>query len=146
MQFNLNVCSFCRQRPPGKLATGYWSWFNADGSRVCWKLVYCPECAREHLFGSSSVLQTAAQTQDLSACVSCHSEVQDAMDPVWLTLYLPGKERTDIGLPLDAACAARLRIPLTTHGQKLRDRQPGSNRGAPAVDAWAAIGIEPRVA
>lgn len=139
-------CSFCSRTAPPKLATAYWSWFKADGERVCWKLAYCLEHAREHLFGSSSVLLTAASTRELSDCVSCGGSLIDDQDPVWLTLYLPGKERADVGFPLDAACAARIRIPLTTYGVKQPDRQPGSNRGAAAVDPWAEMGIEPRVA
>jgi hypothetical protein len=141
-----NVCSFCDRPKTGKLANAYWSWYLADGERVCWRLLYCPEHAAEHLFGSSSVLRMSAETSETFACLSCGGDVSQDSDPVWLTLFLPGKERMDFALQLDGACAARMRIPLTTTGRKQASRPQGSGGGAPRDDPWAAMGIAPRMA
>src|ERR1044072_6825578 len=117
------TCSVCRQRKPDKLATAYWAWFNADGERSAWKLRYCLGCAD----GSLSTLlgrSLGSETRDsMFACVSCGASAETDSDPIYITLYLPSKEPMEIALQLDGACAAKLRIPITTKGERLPDRR-----------------------
>jgi hypothetical protein len=136
-------CSMCRQRRPGKLASAYWAWFKADGSRACWKVRYCPECAVSSLSKLWEQLRSMDGMSDVFACVSCGSNAATDSDPLYVTLYLPGKEPQEIALQLDAACAARLRIPITESGELQPDRG-GLVRGpSPATTAWDALGLEP---
>jgi hypothetical protein len=136
-------CSNCRQRKPGKLATAYWAWFLADGERSAWKLRYCPACAEDALLKLLNQVRGMDGTSDVSACVSCGTNAAEDSDPIYLTLYLPGKEPTEYALQLDGACAARLRIPVTTHGERLPDRG-GLVRGpSPSTSAWDALGLSP---
>ncbi len=137
-------CSSCRQRKPGKLATAYWAWFLADGERSAWKLRYCPGCAQEHLLTLLTALREMGEISDVFACISCGSSAQTDSDPMYLTLYLPGKEPQEYALQLDGACAARLRTPITTHGERLADRG-GLVRGpSPSISAWDALGLDPQ--
>ena len=136
-------CSVCRQRKPGKLASAYWAWFNADGDRTAWKQRLCPGCAQESLGTLFQTLRASDGTSDVFACVSCGTDASQDSDPCYLTLYLPGKEPMEYALQLDAACAAKLRIPITTHAERLPDR--GGLVGGPprATAAWDALGLAP---
>jgi hypothetical protein len=136
-------CSSCRQRKPGKLATAYWAWFLADGERSAWKVRYCPACAQESLLALLTSLRELGESQDVFACISCGASASADSDPIYLTLYLPGKEPMEYALQLDSACAAKLRIPVTTHGERLADRG-GLVRGpSPSASAWDALGLSP---
>jgi hypothetical protein len=136
-------CSICRRRMPGKLASAYWAWFDAEGNRSAWKLRYCPGCAVESLQKLLSTLHSADQSEDVFACVSCGANAETDSDPIYLTLYLPGKEPTEWALQLDGACAAKLRIPITTQGERLADRG-GLVRGpSPSTSVWDAMGLAP---
>jgi|SRR4051794_19261911 hypothetical protein len=136
-------CSVCRGRKPGKLASAYWAWFLADGSRSAWKVRYCQGCAQQHLAQLFQTLRASDGTSDVFACLSCGTDASQDSDPIYLTLYLPGKEPEEIALQLDGACAAKLRIPITTHGERLPDRG-GIVRGpSPSTSAWDALGLSP---
>lgn len=136
-------CSACRQRKPGKLASAYWAWFNADGERSAWKARYCPACANDVFSKLFETLRAADGTSDVFACLSCGASAQEDSDPIYLTLYLPGKEPTEYALQLDSACAAKLRIPITTQAERLPDRG-GIVRGpSHTVSAWDALGLAP---
>jgi hypothetical protein len=135
-------CSMCRQRKPGKLASAYWAWFLGDGSRSAWKLRYCPGCAAENLAALLKELHAMGETSSVFACVSCGTDASQDSDPVYLTLYLPGRDPMEYALQLDGACAARLRIPITTHGERLPDR--GGLVGGPppsSTTVWDELGI-----
>lgn len=137
-------CSLCGMRRPGKLASAYWAWFNADGARSAWKLRYCLECAPE---GLAIVLQSQSHLDSDSTvfdCLSCGTNATDDSDPVYLTLYLPGKEPTEYAVQLCGACAAKLRIPITENGERLPDRGGVVRGPSPSITAWDALGIEPR--
>jgi hypothetical protein len=138
-------CSVCRQRKPGKLATAYWAWFNADGGRSAWKVRYCPVCAVESLQTLLLQLRETDGTSSVFACVSCGMDASEDSDPIYLTLYLPGKEPTEYALQLDSACAARLRIQITNGSERLPDRG-GLVRGpSSSTSAWDALGLSPVV-
>lgn len=136
-------CSVCKLRKPGKLATAYWAWFLADQSRSAWKLRYCPACAQDVLLALLTKLNGLGDSSDPLDCVSCGGKVQDDADPIYLTLFLPGKEPQEYAAQLDAACAAKMRIPITTQGERLADRG-GLVRGpSPSNSAWDALGLSP---
>jgi len=137
-------CSMCRHKRLGeKLSSAYWAWFKADGERIAWKLRYCLACAQDQLPVLSRAFSAAESSEDVSACLACGSETSEDLDPIYCTLYLPGKEPMEFELVLDSACAARLRIPITDNGERLPDRQ-GSMRGpSSSVTAWDALGLSP---
>jgi hypothetical protein len=137
-------CSMCGMRRPGKLASAYWAWFLADGSRSAWKVRYCPACAREHLHELlTRLFQQGADATEVFACVSCGLNASEDSDPIYLTLYLPGREPEEIALQLDSACAAKLRIPITSSGTRLEDRGGVVRGPSPSTSAWDAIGLSP---
>jgi hypothetical protein len=136
-------CSVCRQRKPGKLATAYWAWFLADGERSAWKLRYCPADAQESLLALLTKLRELGESEEVFACVSCGANAAEDSDPIYLTLYLPGREPMEFALQLDSACAAKLRVPITKSGERLADRG-GLVRGpSPSTSVWDALGLAP---
>lgn len=136
-------CSVCRQRRPGKLASAYWAWFDAAGERRAWKLRYCAACAVESLQLLLQNLRQMGDSSEVFACVSCGTDASHDSDPMYLTLYLPGKEPEELALQLDGACAAKLRIPITEHGERLEDRGGVVRGPSPSTTAWDALGLAP---
>ena len=136
-------CSVCRQRKPGKLATAYWAWFLADGERSAWKVRYCPGCALDALSTLFKKLREMDGTLPVFACVLCGQDASTSSDPIYLTLYLPGKEPTEYALQLDAVCAVTLRIPIGEVGERLADRGGVVRGPSPSTSAWDALGLEP---
>jgi hypothetical protein len=137
-------CSFGRHKRPGeKLATAYWAWYREDGERVSWKLRYCLECARKHLPLVGDAFRAAESAEDVSACLSCGADASKDLDPIYCTLYLPGKEQMEAELVLDGACAAKLRIPISDVGERMPDRGGGVRGPSPAITAWDVLGLEP---
>jgi hypothetical protein len=70
------------------------------------------------------------------------------MDPVYLTVFVPGTGPLRLEMPTDGACAVKLRILAQTGSQEL-DGQGGASVGqgpGPQTpnDPWAALGIQPR--
>lgn len=133
----------CGGRKPGKLASAYWAWFLADGERSAWHLRYCLACAEQHL---GILFQTSLLNGENStafACVSCGADATEDSDPVYCTLYLPQKEPMEYALQLDSACAAKLRIPITTKGKRLPDRGGVVRGPSPSTSAWDALGLAP---
>ncbi len=136
-------CSACRQRRPGKLATAYWAWFDANGDRVAWKQRFCANCAQDHLQSLLLTLSSADSSSDVFACVSCGASAATDSDPVYLTLYVPGKEPTEVAIQLDAACAVAIRTRAMAGAERLADRG-GLVRGpSPSTSAWDALGLAP---
>lgn len=138
-------CSVCKTRRPGKLAAAYWAWFNADLSRSAWKLRYCLGCAPEHLATLFNASQLQTENSNVFSCISCGADASQDSDPIYCTLYLPKKEPMEYALQLDAACAAKLRIPITNNGERLTDRG-AEVRGpstANSTTAWDALGLAP---
>lgn len=136
-------CSVCRQRKPGKLATAYWAWFLADGSRSAWKVRYCPDCAADALSKLFNKLRQMDGKSGVFDCVSCGRDSTGSSDPIYVTLYLPGKEPMEVALQLDAACAALLRIPIGEVGERLPDRGGVVRGPSPSITAWDALGLAP---
>ena len=142
-QVSVYPCSVCGVRRPGKLASAYWAWFKADGSRSAWKMRYCPADAVDNLQQLLSNLRDMGENEEVFACVSCGASAAEDSDPIYLTLYLPGKEPMEYALQLDSACAAKLRIPITERGTKLEDRGGVVRGPSPSTSAWDALGLSP---
>lgn len=136
-------CSVCKQRKPGKLASAYWAWFLADGERSAWKVRYCPADAQAALLALLNAMRELGESSNVFACVSCGADSSEDSDPIYLTLYLPGKEPQEYALQLDAACAARLRIPIVEFGERLPDRGGVVRGPSPSTRAWDALGLSP---
>lgn len=134
-------CSICRQRKPGKLASAYWAWFLPDGERNAWKLRYCPGCAADDLLTLLLALRGSDGTQEVFACLLCGASAATDSDPMYLTLYLPGKEPTEYALQLDTACASKLRAPITSSGTRLADRGSLVRGPSPSTTAWDELGL-----
>jgi hypothetical protein len=136
-------CSECRQRRPGKLASAYWAWFKPEGDRTAYKCRYCQTCAVESLRPLLLSLQAQDGNENVFACVSCGADASTDSDPMYLTLYLPGKEPMEYALQLDSACAAKLRSGVQRIGDPLADRG-GLVRGpSTSISAWDAMGLSP---
>lgn len=135
-------CSLCRHKRLGeKLSSAYWAWFRADGERVAWKMRYCLACAQTQLPVLSRAFSVAEDIQEVTSCLSCGADASEDLDPIYCTLYLPGREPMEFELVLDSACAGKLRIPITDNGERLPDRG-GSMRGpSSSVTAWDALGL-----
>lgn len=136
-------CSLCHGRVLGKIAVGYWAWFLVDGSRSAWKVRYCVECAQKNLSWLFKTSPAALTNTSLFACISCGASCEEDSDPCWLTLYVPGQEPREWELQLDAACAAKLRIPVTSSGEKLLDRTAQMRGPSSLTSAWDALGLAP---
>jgi hypothetical protein len=128
-----------------KLASAYWAWFNADGERTAWRMKYCPACVHEVFKPLLTDSPAQENESDIFACLLCGTSAENDSDPVFCTLYLPGQPEMEYSFPLDGACAASLRGPITTHGTRLPNRD-GSTVNRSTVDPWAAIGILPNQA
>lgn len=138
-QLSVYPCSVCRQRKPGKLASAYWAWFQPDGGRSAWKMRYCPVCAAEHLTVLLAVSPSTETDSSIFACISCGTDAHEDSDPIYCTLYLPGKEPMEYALQLDGACAAKLRIPITSQGERMPDRGGVVRGPSPSMSAWDTI-------
>jgi hypothetical protein len=136
-------CSMCGGRKPGKLASAYWAWFKADGERVAWRVRYCLGCAGEHLSILLSSSQLTSENSSVFACVSCGADASADSDPMYCTLYLPKKEPMEYALQLDGACAAKLRVPISTKGERLPDRGGVVRGPSPDTSAWDRLGLAP---
>jgi len=132
-------CSVCRMRRPGKLATAYWAWFNADGNRSAYKLRYCQPCAVEVLVPTLKTFLTAVESDSVFACVGCGADASQDSDPIYLTLYLPGKEPEELALQFDSACAAKTRIPIVDKGEALPDRGGVVRGPSPSLSDWDIV-------
>ena len=136
-------CSLCRQRKPGKLASLYWAWFNADGGRSAWKQRLCARCAPERLQSLLLTLSSADSTSDVFACVACGASAADDSDPVYLTLYVPGRDPQELALQLDGACAVAIRSQAMEGAERLEDRGGVVRGPSTGTSAWDALGLAP---
>lgn len=136
-------CSVCKRRIPGKLASAYWAWFNSDGGRSAWLMRYCPGCAQTDLQALLQSLLGAGDSSNVFACCVCGASAEQDSDPMYLTLYLPKRDPMEFAVQLDAACAVKLRSPITQSGSRLPDRGGVVRGPSPATSAWDALGLAP---
>lgn len=135
---SIRPCSMCRRRVPGKLCSAYWAWFTADGERVAWKQKLCQACLLSHF---QVILRSASSaSMDGLMCPGCGGTSETDLDPVFLILYLPKSDPREFELNTDAACAAKIRVSIVDHGDRLENRELES-RGpsTPSNDPWAEL-------
>ena len=130
-------CSGCGQKSRGRLASLYSAWFLADGSRTAWKQRLCAPCVKSRL---GELLASAQQESGLvTACPACGSDASTSLDPIYLTLYLPKQEPREFALTTDASCAARLRLSLQDHADRLQNRPSYDVGHRQDDDDWAGV-------
>jgi hypothetical protein len=131
-------CSRHRSRTPGRLASFYWAWFLADGTRVAYKERICLECTKGEL---ALLLANSTHPSDaVSQCPACGIDSADNQDAIFLTLYAPKLEPKEFQLPTCAPCAVTIRVRIQENADKLPDR--GADIGGPQppnTDAWTGF-------
>jgi hypothetical protein len=118
------------------MASAYWAWFNADGGRSAWKQRFCASCAVDGLRSLLSTLIQEGSDSNVFACISCGADASQDSAPVYLTLYVPGRDPQEYALQLDAPCAANIRVKAMEGAERLADRG-GLVRGpSPSDSVW----------
>src|ERR1700752_40360 len=100
------------------MLSAYWARFLADGTRLAVKQRLCAPC----YFQVISKYTAAAQV-DPDACPGCGSAPLDTPDPVFGTLYAPGREPIEVVMLFDTACAAKAWLSFEDGAQVLPNRQ-----------------------
>jgi hypothetical protein len=139
---SLFPCSSCGQRLPGKLSSATWAWFRSDGERVAYRQRLCLTCV------ATNVAPLEVETREWSLnCPACHIDASDDLDPVYLTLFVPGTGRIALELPMCPRCAVEVRNRAQQGGERLESREFGGQDPGPQTNTesgWAALGIQPR--
>lgn len=130
------TCSIHRARDARKYASVYMAWFRADGVRTAYKSRMCLPGFKELL--GECLAHVRDDTSDVTACPACGSDASPDLDPIYLTVYAPGQERSDFGLTTCAACAAMLRSRLQNGAEKLEER-PEFHRTPDDSDGWGEV-------
>jgi hypothetical protein len=116
------------------MATFYWAWFWPSGDRRAYKQLVDPICA----MGIIKRVNDAIAQDD--HCIRCHERINGSPEVVvWATIYIPFRERLDVGLPYDAACFEKEADLYSKGGQRLLDRAPAvllQEGGPPPGAAW----------
>lgn len=137
----LYSCAGCGVRPREKLAQLYWAWFREDGVRTAWKQRLCVDCTSSRV--GSILAHSQGESSDLTMCPSCGADASSDLDPIYLTIYVPRRERRDFSLRMCAACAAVTRAAAQQNADKLVDRQSSSAETSP-TSAWDRLGLSPQ--
>jgi len=136
-------CSACRTKRPGKLANLYWAWFLADGARSGWKQRLCAYCAPIKIGELLRTVRAGSMADSPFACLACGIDASGDSDPVYLTLYVPGRDPEELAFQLDSACAVKIRAQAQEGAERLPDRG-GLVRGpSPTTTVWDALGLSP---
>lgn len=142
---SLFPCHGCQEKVPEKLATLYWAWVRADGSRVCYRQKLCVSCV------STRVLPFwVSVLADMFHCPSCHTPSEDDVDPIYVTLYAPGMPEDKQDWATCGVCAVAIRNAALERSTLMPDRNTGVEGPShgPSTDArvapWAAIGLYSR--
>lgn len=144
-RMSLFPCSFCGQRAVGKMSSATWAWWRADQQRVAYRQRLCLTCFVQNVAG----LEQATRDEPFH-CPACHTDPSDDMDPVYLTVFIPGVGPLRLEMATCGACAVEIRNRAQQGAVQLDDREPqfgGQGTGpqnSNTPSAWAALGIEPR--
>lgn len=141
---SLTPCSYCRQRPPEKLAQVTWAWNPRPHERLAYRQTLCLNCFCGHVLALDKLFEPEGRL----CCPACGIDTEHAMDPVYVTAYVPGTGKMTYEFALCGACAVEVRVRAQTNAELLPDRLPES-RGlatgnSPGVSAWDRLGIRPR--
>jgi len=141
----LKPCSYCGSQLPGKHSNATWAWNRADGERVAYRQRLCVQCYLTNV----APLETATRDDPLN-CPLCHTAAGEAMDPVYLTIFIPSYGPLRLEMGTDGACAVEVRNRALQGALRLENREPsfgGQGTGPqtdPALAVWASLGIQPR--
>lgn len=142
---SLYPCSFCGRKSTEKMSNATWAWWTADQQRVAWRQRLCIECFVTNVAGLEQ-----STRDDPFNCPACHTDQSDDLDPVYLTVFLPGVGPLRLEMATDPKCAVEIRNRALQGAHKLEDREtqfggqdPGP-RTSNTPSAWAALGIAPR--
>lgn len=136
-------CGRCEQQVPGKRASLYWAWVNADGRRRAYKQMVCPTCVIE-AFAALIV----RSEEPVLICPDCGIGTADDYDAVYLTYCLPGMPKAQSEMPLCGSCAVKVRTEALKGATALPDREAGVGGLGPQptdpVPDWGALGLRLR--
>jgi|GEM_PF-3534967 len=142
----LTPCSFCGEHRAGeKLSNATWAWWRADNERVAWRQRLCVGC---YVTNVSPLEQGCAE--EPYDCPVCHTAPGEAVDPTYLTIFIPGWGRRRLEMATCGPCAVEVRNRAQVGSRKLDDRRlqsEGQDPGPqtdPSLAAWQALGILPR--
>jgi hypothetical protein len=142
---SLLKCSFCRQRPMGRPASGYFALFPEAQRRLAYKVKAGPECMDEF----AGVLRAFRidlpyQEDDDTLCRNCALPVSSTYGQVaYLTLYLPKQDSRLFEAILCDGCFAKLQSDLVSWGEVLPNRNVDGSIARASVPAWEALGLQP---
>lgn len=140
-------CSGCSQRPESKFANVTWAWRNADGARRAYRQRLCVACFVQHVLAIHKDMPADARL----TCPGCGIDTDDDYDAIYVTAFLPGSGKETYEYPTCGACAARIRIWVTEHGQLLEEIESRGQEQAPSTptpwqEVLRGLGIQPREA
>lgn len=133
-------CHLCQHRKPGKLASLYWAWYTTENVRVAWRQLLCSGCFTEAFL--TTLRKVGENGEDEVICPVCGTDPGDDLDPLFVVLYLPKQAEREYELNTCSVDAAKLRLQVVDHGERLTDRS-GSGRGPtpPADNQWSDLGL-----
>jgi hypothetical protein len=141
---SLIPCDFCHKRVAEKLAQTTTAWYTADGHRTAWRQRLCTQCYCTNVLPLDKPIDF-----DQLTCPACGISTEHDMDPVYVTVYVPGAGKQQFEWPTCPSCAVTVRARAQEGATKLEDRQPveGPSAGPSTVTTresyWTGIGILP---
>lgn len=121
---SLKPCSVHGTKVGGKLAVMYAAWFNGTGERVCYKLRLCAHCYTQ-LMGSL-VAHPLAESSQLVVCPTCGTDSSTDLDGLYLTLYVPKRDATELALTTCSSCAVSWHASFAENGELQPNRFAGN--------------------
>lgn len=118
-------CTSCKERYPGKATSVYSAWRNGDGmQRQVAKL--CERCVHDSI---APYVKRAIERGNATGCDQCGSTGPDDYDMVYLTVYLPKREREDFLLTFCSEHESEMHGRLAHLSVRLPERQPQESSG-----------------
>ncbi len=134
----MNPCSNCHKRPPGKLATAMWRWFETEDRSVGYRCRFCVLCLTE-LMGSLKA-GVSADSSLFSVCPRCGRDSGENQSPIWLWLYVPKQQSREYALTTCTSCAESLREFVQACGEMLPERGVGAAAPTSTPESeWSAV-------
>lgn len=144
MPENLIRCSVCRQRPQEKLSQVTWAWIDAERLRTSVRQRLCTGC----FVGRVLQLEQPVEADADLTCVSCGMSVEDDLNILYCTAYVPGSGPLRYQFPFCSEHALIVHEMCKEGSVTLGEREvmvggQAPQREAPSLAAWRALGIEP---
>lgn len=132
-------CSLCHQPSSDGLASVYWAWYPGPNTRLAYRTKICPDCTTEHVVPIMAMSPLEREAAGDHHCAKCGILADEDEFFIYATVYLPGREPTEVEGLLCGACAAVATALLQTEGYRLPDRDPARTREKPLSPAWALM-------